>query len=102
MAFDRIAYKNKYNAERSKYNVDLIARWKRIKGCCQCGYKAHHAGLVLDHINPKEKDRTKHGRAYNPGWGKNKIKNELAKCRVMCATCHQVHSYMNEHHSFRV
>ncbi len=100
MAFDRDEHKRNWNNKRSRHNTAVINRWKIIKGCQLCGYKAHHAGLVLDHIDPETKDRNKRRKAYNSLWKKTRIKEELGKCRVLCATCHNVHTYESNHYLF--
>lgn len=99
--FDRFEHKKKWNRTRSRFNKALIARWKIRKGCCICGYKTHHAGLVLDHMDPLTKDRNKRSLSFNPLWKKERIKSELSKCQVLCATCHNVRSYQQQHYNFR-
>lgn len=102
MAFNREEYKKAWDSKRQKQHTALIQRWKRIKGCAQCGYKGHFAALCLDHIDPNEKDRNKRGRrAINQKWGKDRIKAELSKCQVLCSNCHQVRTWEEEHYKFR-
>ena len=102
MAFNRDEHKRKWNQQRSRKVVDLVNRWKRTKGCACCGFNKHHAGLVLDHLDQTTKSRTTgRNRAYNPLWSRERLKDELAKCRVLCATCHYIHTYENEHYKFR-
>lgn len=101
MAFDRDEHKRQWNLQRGRHNTALVNRWKVRQGCECCGYKAHHAGLVLDHLDQNTKDRNKRSKSYNPLWSKNRIKEEIAKCRVLCATCHNVHTYESKHYLFR-
>jgi hypothetical protein len=101
MAFDRDAHKRKWNRERAQKNTSLVNRWKMTKGCKQCGYKKHPSALVLDHIDPMTKDRNKrNGRAYNPLWSKVRLKEELTKVQVLCACCHNIRTYEEEHYKF--
>ena len=99
--FNSAEHKKKWNRERAQRNTALIARWKLTKGCETCGYKEHHAGLILDHLDPSTKDRNKRSKSYNPLWKKDRIKQELAKCRVLCATCHNVHTFESNHYNLR-
>jgi len=99
--FDRTDHKRRWNKKRSGFHKTLIARWKKRKGCCECGYNLHHAGLVLDHKDPLTKDRNKRSLSFNPLWKKDRIKLELSKCQVLCATCHNVRSYQSQHYNFR-
>ena len=83
-----------YEKERATKWRALLNRWKRFKGCAECGYKEHAAALQLDHIVPLN-----NGKAQRPpGMGNSSIerrKRELAKCRVLCANCHAVITYGN-------
>ena len=97
MSFNRAEHKKVWNRNRARRNTALIARWKKIKGCASCGFKEHHAALVLDHIDPSTKDRNKRTKSYNPLWKKDRIKKELTKCQVLCANCHHVRTYEEEH-----
>lgn len=51
------------------------------KSCIRCGSTSN---LELDHINPKEK-------VSHRIWSWTKVKQdvELAKCQVLCITCHK-------------
>jgi len=76
----------------------LVGRWKQRKGCQVCGFKpTHHCQLDLDHVNPEEKTYKGSHRAFDPGWSKDRIKNELAKCVVMCKNCHALRTYEEKH-----
>ena len=98
--FDRKAFKKQWDKERRDHNNFLVRRWKKLKGCQYCGFKDHHAALVLDHIDPSTKCATlsKLRKSYNPAWSKDRLKRELAKCQVLCANCHHVRTYDEGHH----
>ena len=74
---------------RRKRTMKLIQRWKRRKSCQHCGYNKDPRALQLDHIDPDAKGTT-HGEGVNYGWGRKRIKGELAKCQVLCANCHSI------------
>lgn len=101
MAFDRDEHKRKWNVARANKMQSLISRWKRRKGCACCGYNTHPAALVLDHIDPKTKDRNKRRRAINHLWSKERVKSELAKIQVLCANCHNIRTFEERHFEFR-
>ena len=61
-----------------------------MKGCAKCGYKAHPAALHLNHIDPTTKHKPGSCNAYDAGWGRSRLKAELAKCEVLCANCHSI------------
>ena len=71
----------------------FVTAAKLSSGCCDCGYKENAAALQYDHINPTTKTRTVAGLTRS-AW--TVLINEMAKCRVVCANCHNIH-----HHGFR-
>ena len=92
------AYMAEYTRKRRKHNRALISRWKLMKSCKRCGYKEHPHALHLDHIDPstkayRAKNRGSRGDALQYNWSKSKIKQELAKCQVLCANCHAIKTH---------
>ncbi len=77
-------------------NRAFLSQIKLEKGCEECGYKAHAAALQFDHINPLEKSFTISKRT---SMSLEKLKAEVAKCRVLCANCHAVHTHQQNHHA---
>ena len=84
--------------ELRAYNTDLVGRWKVRKGCCRCGYKAHQSALHLNHIDPLTKYKPGSNKAYDSGWSKLRIKEELAKCEILCANCHAIETHEQNVH----
>lgn len=72
--------------------------YKSLIGCEDCGYNAYPCVLQLDHIDPATKFRNSKGALVDPGnmvyQSTAKMLDEFAKCRVMCANCHAVHTFM--------
>lgn len=68
---------------------EWLANYKLERGCIDCGYKAHHAALELDHTGPKSIEiadaRTSIGRL--------KAEIEQGKCVVRCAICHAIKTW---------
>lgn len=77
---------------RIKERERKIAQWlqehKATLSCEECGQN-HPATLDFHHKNPKEKD-VNIAQAVERGWGKQRILNEIAKCRVLCSNCHRI------------
>ena len=89
--------------KRKQHNLKLIRRWKVLKGCSICGYCKDAVALDLDHIDPKTKDRNRFlkGRtAITYTWSKKRIKEELVKCRVLCANCHRIETERQGHNIY--
>ena len=85
---------NDYQRKRWNKRAELLRRWKRRKGCANCGYNENGYGLQLDHIDPTTK--VKNDGKGNTKWkvfGMKRLKEELSKCRVLCATCHMVKTW---------
>ena len=77
---------------RKKTSVRNKAFMKRVKlflGCELCGYRKYACALQFDHIDPKNKLRMI---STMQGYSMKSLKNEMRKCRVLCANCHAVHS----------
>ena len=74
-------------------NRDALNAIKLEQGCVKCGYNAHAAALDFNHIDPSTK-------SFNIGCktsslSLDKLLEEVAKCEVMCANCHRIHTYDN-------
>lgn len=98
--FDKKAYNTARHRTVYAHNTKLISRWKRMKGCSVCGYKKHPTALHLDHVDPSTKSKVSKYtyKALNYYWSKERIKQELAKCQVLCANCHAIRTYEERHY----
>ncbi len=90
--------REQYNARMAQYmreqyqrNALWMREYKVSQGCVDCGYNEHHAGLEFDH----REGRAKGERAVAGLMGRslNRIKEEIAKCDVVCGTCHNVRTW---------
>lgn len=71
----------------------IVNRWKRRKGCVDCGYKVNYDALELDHL-PGTKGI--HTVASMMWYSWKRIKAEIAKCEVVCANCHAIRTRQRE------
>lgn len=76
--------------QSADYRRRVIARYKRMKGCIDCGYNAHPDALEFDH-KPGTKGTKTVGSMMYQGW--DEIKRELMKCDVRCANCHAIMTF---------
>ena len=82
--------KNKSAAKRREKYGTFIKEYKLENGCESCGYKEHACALQFDHIDPSTKlFNVARGRDYP--W--KVFLAEIAKCRILCANCHAVHTH---------
>ena len=82
--------------------ADLRDRLNKIKlesGCVKCGYANHPSALTFNHIDPSSKSFTI-GQMLATTW--EFVEEEVAKCEVLCANCHYIHTYENGHSSLRL
>lgn len=96
----------KYWQKNKKYEIEKQAkerltsiRWledyKRDKKCIKCGFN-HPAALDFHHRNPADKKYLVPYLASH-NFSKEKILEEIAKCDILCANCHRIYHYENNH-----
>lgn len=73
--------------EMSRFLSALINRYKEMKGCNRCKNKFRYYLLDLHHVDPKTKDINISKLVQRSS--KNKLKEELKKCIVLCCICHR-------------
>ena len=78
---------------RADYKRFVVNRWKRRKGCIDCGYRINYDALELDHKPGTKGPCTVASMMYR-GWGV--IKTEIAKCDVVCCNCHAIRTRNRE------
>ena len=72
---------------RKKHIIELISHYKKTHPCVDCGF-SDFRGLQFDHVSGKKEDHI--ARAATLGWSDEKIFEEIKKCEVRCARCHQI------------
>tara|TARA_B100000989_G_C19359802_1_gene392753 strand:+ start:289 stop:639 length:351 start_codon:yes stop_codon:yes gene_type:complete len=70
---------------------NFARRLKIFLGCQICKYKKHWSALEFDHINPSKK-KLAISRMIFQGSNFESFKNEIRKCRILCANCHAIHT----------
>lgn len=66
--------------------AEQVREYKKTLTCERCGFNDHRA-LQFHHIDGDDKVAEI---ANMRGWGFDTIKEEIAKCEVLCANCHQI------------
>jgi len=72
---------------------EAINSIKLSRGCAQCGYNKHPAALQFNHIKGEKLFNI----SQDPKRKWETIFAEIAKCEVLCANCHAIHSVENKH-----
>ena len=67
----------------------FIKRVKLFLGCSICGYKKCNEALQFDHVDVYNKTMDI---SRMSGYSFKSLKNEMRKCRVLCANCHAEHT----------
>ena len=86
---------SKKSAERADAKRAKLTAIKQSKGCEVCGYNEHPAALHFDHIDPATKTLTI---SSSTTYSWKRLEAEVAKCRVLCANCHSIHTYNQNYH----
>ena len=76
------------NARVKAYTYKLLRRYKKLKGCVDCGYNHNPIALQFDHVygNKHLSISAMVGRGYSIP----RIKEEVRKCEIRCANCHVI------------
>lgn len=94
MSLTCVAYKepgklNQYYRDRYATNVEFVRALKLERGCADCGYNDHPAGLEFDHVKPRLRGTV----ASQMGKSLKVILEEIECCEVVCGTCHQIREW---------
>ena len=90
------AFKLKVTQNRANkkivYNLiaDEVNDYKVKKGCAHCGYKKDPVALDFHHINREDKFISVSSYWRTSMVQFKKIKEEWAKCIVLCSNCHRI------------
>jgi len=84
------AHRPWHNTPNVRTKHAFVTAAKLSAGCYRCGYKEHAAALQYDHVDPSTKKKSV---ASCMGGAWTILLNEMAKCRVACANCHNIHHY---------
>jgi len=85
---------NSYSKNHRNTRREFLDIVKLETGCELCGYNDHPRALQFDHIKPEDKEFTISSLLT---CAMDKLLKEIAKCRVLCANCHSVHSWQEQH-----
>jgi hypothetical protein len=83
---------NAYMKKRYAEAMVWLQAYKVENGCVDCGWNEHHAGLQIDHLEPRNGDGNQLI-ARMAVRGINVLKRELAKCDVVCGTHHGIRTW---------
>ena len=93
------AYRRKWYILNKKHAISKVRKrqqelkewYRELKSslkCEECG-ATHIAVLTFHHLDPSEKELDV-GQAAHNGWSKEKILNEIKKCKCLCRNCHAI------------
>lgn len=94
-SYQRYYYKNRDEEQsRTERRSERLRDWyrelKSDRECVECG-ESRAPALDFHHEDgAKERSVSK---MINDGFGKRRIREEIAKCEVLCANCHRVRHY---------
>lgn len=86
------AEKNAWRSAKRKETRDFIRSLKIGKPCDMCGGFFPPVALDWDHIDPEQKSFEICQEGIREMYSEEKLLEEIAKCRILCANCHRIHS----------
>lgn len=89
MPYKDVERRREFFRRRHETNVAFVRSHKLRRGCADCGYRAHHAGLQFDHVKPRLRGTV----ASLMGKSIRFISEEMERCDVVCGTCHGVREW---------
>jgi hypothetical protein len=90
--------KREYDRRRYEENKKYLQEYKVEKGCKDCGWSEHHAGLQFDHLPGHEK---KNNVGALGSRNKEGLVEEVKKCEVVCSRCHSIRTWERGQYSTR-
>lgn len=74
--------------EQQQKNQQWFIEYKATLKCERCS-EDHPAVLDFHHRDPSKKSSHLSGAAVRKGWSVARLKEEIAKCEVLCSNCHR-------------
>ena len=84
-----------YKNDRGKKNREFLYRYLSISKCEVCGYD-NPIALEFAHRENKHRGVT---RMAQEGYALKAIKQEIRKCKILCANCHKLETYLGTYRS---
>lgn len=84
---ERALHNNKKYLER---NRDFINQLKAQTPCADCGRSFHPIAMDFDHLSDKSRNISE---MVILKMSLSSLKEEIAKCEIVCACCHRVRTY---------
>ena len=89
LMYKDIEKRNKFFRDRYAANIEIVHKYKTDRGCADCGWNEHHAGLEFDHLLPRKRDTV----ANLMGRSIKIIMEEIERCEVVCSRCHSIRTW---------
>jgi hypothetical protein len=81
-----------YKRQARDRNKDYVREIKEKTQCSDCGKVYHYSQMDFDHVDGKKKHNI--ARYANSAVSIKTIKDEIAKCQVVCANCHRYRTWL--------
>ena len=86
-----------YKRQARDRNKEYVRDLKEKHPCSDCGEFYHYSQMDFDHIQGKKKHNV--SRYANSAVSIKTIKDELAKCELVCANCHRLRTWIRQNGS---
>ena len=90
-----VKYRQRYLDRAAANRAEIVARVRKLKEstpCADCKLNFPYYVMDFDHLDSDEKDcaiATAIQRSYS--W--RKVRDEIAKCEIVCANCHRIRTF---------
>jgi hypothetical protein len=86
-----------YKRQARDRNKDYVRKIKEKSPCSDCEKYYHYSQMDFDHVDGKKKHNI--ARYANSAVSIKTIKDEIAKCEVVCANCHRLRTWSRQNES---
>tara|TARA_R110002051_G_scaffold200186_1_gene267107 strand:- start:801 stop:1094 length:294 start_codon:yes stop_codon:yes gene_type:complete len=86
------AYKKEWKLKRTAVKKEWLNEYKKDNHCSHCGSLHDPLCMDLHHTDPKNKLATISTLVHG-SHTLEKLKEEVAKCKILCAICHRLYHY---------
>lgn len=83
--------KSQLQTIRYKEILQWVRELKSENGCVDCGVTDYRV-LQFDHL-PEHEKAISIADGLRNGYSKSKLKEEMAKCEIVCANCHSIRTF---------
>ena len=75
--------------------IRYVRSYKTDNACSDCNVKYHYSVMQFDHKDGTQKEDNINSLMWRAGI--QRVKDEIAKCELVCANCHSLRTFRKQH-----